>query len=213
MRRRSAWSLGVGLVVLSAAAAAAQAPADAVPAISAEIEQVVLSPEGRQVSVTTFTVLLADTRARVEHGDEPGRSNYAEYQIYDFSRMRLYRVFPDDRVYFEGALAAAMASKAFVEGWGPPPQNLAVRTIPLKDDALSGSPAQLSLVERRSPRGRAPEYALVWTAVPPGRLPLRVVYTQPGGHTVVLAYRRVEARAIDASSVSVPEAFVNLSPF
>lgn len=213
MHRRKAWYLGVGLVVLSAAAAAEDAPDGAVPAVFAEIEQVVLSPEGRQVSMTTFTVLLADTRARVEYGSEPGRSGYAEYQIYDFSRMRLYRVFPDDRIYFEGALSAALAARAFVEGWGPQPRDLSVRTIPLKDDALSGEPTHLTLVERRSRRARAPAYTLVWTAVPPGRLPQRVVYTQEGGHTVVLTYRRVESRAIDASNVAVPDAFVNLSPF
>ena len=213
MHRREAWHLGLGLLVLSAAVVAAQGPADAVPALSAQIEQIVLSPEGRQVSVTTFTVLLADTRARLELEDEPGRSGYAEYQIYDFGRMRLYRVFPDDRIYFEGVLSAALAAKAFVEGWGPQPRDLSVRTIPLKDDTVSDSPAYLTLVERRSGRARAPAYALVWTAIPPGRLPLRVVYTQPGGHTVVLVYRRVESRTIDPSSVAVPDAFVNLSPF
>jgi hypothetical protein len=200
------------LVVLSAAVAAAQAPAETVSAVSAEIEQTVLSPEGRAMSVTTFTVLLADTRARVEYGGEPDPSAYAEYQIYDFSAMRLYRVFPDDRIYFEGALSAGLASKAFVEGWGPRPKDLSARTIPLKEDALSGSPALLSLVERRRSR-TSPEYALVWATVPPGRLPLRVVYTQAGGQTVVLDYRRLESREVETWSVTVPDGFVNLSPF
>jgi len=198
--------------VLSAATASAEAPEGTVPAVFAEVEQVVLSPEGRRVSAATFTVLLADTRARVEHEVEPGRSGYAEYQLYDFGRMRLYRVFPDDRIYFDGALSAALAAKAFADGWGPQPPDLTVRTIPLKEDVLSGSPALLTLVERR--RNRAvPDYTLVWTAAPPGRLPLRVVYTQGGGHTVVLAYRRVESRASDASAVALPDGFVNLSPF
>jgi hypothetical protein len=212
MRRCKAWSLGVGLVVLSAAGAAADVPADAVPAISAEIEQVVLSPEGQQVSVTTFTVLRADTKARVEHGGEPGRSGYAEYQIYDFSRKRLYRVFPDDRIYFDGALSAALAAKAFVEGWGPQPPGLAVRTIPLKDDTLAGLPARLTLVERRGNRGRAREYALVWTTVPSGRLPLRVVHadrrTDRGAR--IPAHRIAGGRRV---APGVPDAFVNLSPF
>jgi hypothetical protein len=59
----------------------------------------------------------------------------------------------------------------------------------------------------------APAYAFVWAAVPPGRLPLRVAYTQRGGQTVVLSYRGAEPRAVDPSILSVPEGFVNLSPF
>lgn len=212
MHRPKGWGLGLGLVALWAAVAAAEAPDGAVPAVFAEIAQVVLSPEGRPVSAATFTVLVADNRARVEREAEPGRSGYAEYQLYDFGRMRLYRVFPDDRIYFDGVLSAALAAQAFVEGWGPQPADWTVRTIPLKDDVLGDVPAGLALVERRRNRAR-PDYALVWTAVPPGRLPLRVVYTQEGGQTVELAYRRVESRTIDASRVAVPDGFVNLNPF
>ncbi len=217
MVRRSAWGLGVGLFALVVNGAAAQTltevPTDFVAAIAAEVEQVVLAPDGRQVSATMFTVLLADALARVRYEGTAGRSGYAEYQVYDFNRKRLYRVFPDDRIYFEALLSSPLAFKAHVEGWAPPPADLSVRTIPLKDDPVDGSPAMLTLVERRRGRGRAPEYTLVWTAVPPGRLPARVVYRQDGGQTVVLAYRRVEPRTVDPSTFAVPDGFVNLSPF
>jgi hypothetical protein len=213
MRRCRAWSVGVALFTLSAAGTLADASDDTVSAVSAEVEQVLLAPDGRQTALTTFTVLLADGRARVDVESAPGRSGYAEYQVYDFGRKRLYRVFPDDRIYFEEKLSAALASKAYVEGWAPRPEDLTVRTIVLKDDQIEGLPARLTLVERRRGRGRAPDYALVWATVPPGPLPLRVVYVQDGGHTVVLVYRRVETRRVNASSVAVPDAFVNLSPF
>lgn len=217
MVRRSAWGLGVGLFALCIDAASAQAPTevptDLVPAIAAEVEQVVLAPDGHQVSVTMFTVLLADALARVEYEGTAGRSGYAEYHVYDFAHKRLYRVFPDDRIYFDGALSTALASKAHREGWAPQPAGMTVRTILLKDDPLDGLPAELTLVERNRGRGAAPDYALVWTTVPPGRLPTRVVYMQDGGQTVVLAYRRVESRAVDPSSFAVPDGFVNLTPF
>src|SRR5574341_1335320 len=193
MVRRSAWALGVGLFTLLVDGASAQ------------------PPDGHQVSVTTFSVLVADALARVQVEDTADRSGYAEYQVYDFGRKRLYRVFPDERIYFEAVLPAALASKVHLEGWAPLPADQTVRTIPLKSDPIDGSPAELALVEHR--RGRAPEYALVWTTVPPGRLPARVVYRQEGGQTVVLAYRRVESHAVDPSVFAVPDGFVNLSPF
>jgi hypothetical protein len=213
MRRCRAWSIGVALFTLSAAGASAEASGDTVSAVSAEVEQVLLAPDGRQTSVTKFTVLLADGRARVEVESAPGRSGYAEYQVYDFGRKRLYRVFPDDRIYFEEKLSPALADKVYVDGWAPRPEDLTVRTIVLKDDQIEGSTARLALVERRRGRGRVPAYALVWATVPPGSLPLRVVYVQDGGHTVVLVYRRVETRPVDAASLAVPDTFVNLSPF
>jgi hypothetical protein len=213
MVRRSAWGLGFGLFALVVNGAAADAPTDPVRAIAAEVEQVVLAPDGRQVSVTTFTVLLADALARVQYESTAGRPGYAEYQVYDFDRKRLYRVFPDDRIYFETVLPAPLAFKAHREGWAPPPADLTVRMIPLKDDPVDGSPAALTLVERRRGRSGAPEYALVWTTVPPGRLPARVVYRQDGGQTVVFAYRRVESRVVDPSDFGVPDGFVNLSPY
>lgn len=207
------WSLGAGLVVLSASSVAAEPSGAPVQAFAAQVEQAVLAPDGRQTSLTSFTVLLAETRARVMYEVAAGeRAGYAEYHVYDFGSKRLYRVFPDDRIYFEVTLSPALAAKTHLEGWGPPPADLRVRTIPLKDDTVAGSAATLSLLERRR-RGRAPEYALVWTAVPPGRFPLRVVYVQDGGQTVVLAYRSAESREVDASEVAVPDTFVNLSPF
>ncbi len=209
MRRCRVWSIGVLLFTLSAA----EASDDTVSAVSAEVEQVLLAPDGRQTSVTNFTVLLTDGRARVEVESAPGRSGYAEYQVYDFGRKRLYRVFPDDRIYFEEKLSPALADKVYVDGWAPRPEALTVRTIVLKDDQIEGLPARLALVERRRGRGRAPDYALVWASVPPGSFPRRVVYVQEGGHTVVLVYRRVETRLVDAASLVVPDAFVNLSPF
>lgn len=215
MDRREAWALGVGLITLITAGAAAQTPtgppAGLVPAITAEVEQTVLAPDGRPVFETTFTLLLADPLARVEYGGAPGRSSYAEYQVYDFARKRLYRVFPDDRMYFEGILSRPLASKAHREGWAPRPAEVTVRSIPLKPDPIDAAPADLALVERR--RGRALEYALVWTVVPPGRLPARVVYREDGGQTVVLVYRRVEPRTVESSAFAVPDGFVNLSAF
>jgi hypothetical protein len=215
MDRPDAWALGVGLFALITAGAAAptptEPPADLVPAITAEVEQTVLAPDGRPVFETTFTLLLADARARVEYGGAPGRSSYAEYQVYDFDRKRLYRVFPDDRIYFEAILSPPLASKAHREGWAPLPAQVTVRTIPLKPDPIGAARADLALVERR--RGRALEYALVWTAVPPGRLPARVIYREDGGQTVVLAYRRVESRTVESSAFAVPDGFVNLSAF
>ncbi len=216
MANRSAWLwiIGVGwFAVAAAAVATAQESPASVPGLAAEMEQRVMSSDGGSVSVSTRTLLLVEGAARVESAGEPDRAGYAEYQLHDFVLGRVYRVLRDDRIYFEAAWSNAAAVQGFLEGWAPRPTDLVVRMIPLKDDDVDGTPATLALMEYRLGSGRAPAYAFVWSGVPPGRLPLRVAYTQRGGHTVVLSYRRIELRGVDPSSMTVPEGFVNLSPF
>lgn len=214
MANRSAWPfiLGVGWFAAAVANAAQESPAS-VPGLAAEMEQRVMSADGGAVSVTTRMLLLVEGAARVESSGEPERAGYAEYQLHDFALGRVYRVLRDDRIYFEAAWSNASAAQGALEGWAPRPADLTVRTIPLKDDDVDGTPATLALMEYRLKTARAPSYAFVWSGVPPGRLPLRVIYPQRGGHTVVLSYRAVEPREVDPSSMRVPEGFVNLSPF
>ncbi|MFZ5875705.1 MAG: hypothetical protein ACOYXU_04760 [Nitrospirota bacterium] len=205
------WIIAVGWLAAMPVTAPAQESPETVAGLAAELEQRVVSSGGAE-SVTTRALLLVEGSARVESIGEPSRAGYAEYQLHDFVRGRVSRVLPNDRIYFEGPRSKAAASQAFLEGWAPRPPDLSVRMIPLKTDELAGVPASLELMEYRVGTG-APAYAFVWSGVPRGRLPLRVAYTQRGGQTVLLSYRRVEPRAVDASSLSVPEGFVNLSPF
>jgi hypothetical protein len=210
--RNAGWLLvAVGSFAAMTVVASAQESSETVAGLVAEVEQRVTSPGGA-VAVTTRTLLLVEGSARVESLGEPPRAGYAEYQLYDFVRGRVFRVLPNDQIYFEGAWSRAAASQGFLEGWAPRPADLAVRMIPLKADELDGVPASLELIEYRLGSG-PPAYAFVWAGVPPGRLPLRVAYTQRGGQTVVLSYRSVEPRAVEPSSLTVPEGFVNLSPF
>ncbi len=215
MVNRSAWPwiIGVGWFAAGTAMAPAQESPASVPGLAAEMEQRAMSSDGGAVSVTTRTLLLIEGAARVESAGEPDRAGYAEYQLHDFVRGRVYRVLQNDRIYFETAWSQSAAVQGALEGWAPRPTDLVVRMIPLKDDDVDGTPATLALMEYRLRTGRAPAYAFVWSGVPPGRLPLRVAYTQRDGQTVVLSYRRVEPRGVDPSSMTVPEGFVNLSPF
>jgi hypothetical protein len=207
------WIIVVGWFAAATAVAPAQESPETVPGLAAEMEQRVVSSDGGTVSVTTRTLLLVEGAARVESAGEPDRAGYAEYQLHDFVRGRVYRVLRNDRIYFAAAWSKSAAAQGFLEGWAPRPADLTVRMIPLKDDELDGAPANLALMEYRVGAGRAARYAFVWSGVPPGRLPLRVTYTQQGGQTIVLSYRSVEPRAVDPSSMTVPEGFVNLSPF
>lgn len=207
------WSLGVGWLLAAAAIAPAQEAPGTVPAVAAEREQRVVSSDGAEVSVTISKILLTEGAARVESPGDPDRAGYGEYQLHDFVHGRLYRVFPNDRIYFESPWSRASAEKGFVEGWAPRPDNLSVRMIPLKDDVLDGAPAHLALMERRLETSRAGRYAFIWTSEPPGRLPVRVIFSQAGGQTVIMSYRGVEPRSVDPSIFSVPDGFGNLSPF
>jgi len=208
--------LALGLVFVMRLAATAQvsppAASDAAAVVAADIEQTVLTPDGRATTTTT-KLYLADAKARLEPENGSGRAGYAEFHLYDFERKRFYRVFPDDRIYFDIELSTPLAVRAFVEGWAPQPPEVTVRSIPLKDDDLDGVPARLALVERRVGKHPTPDYALVWTAVAPRRLPLRVMYMQEGSRTVIVSYRNVESQAFDPGRFSIPEGFSNLSPF
>lgn len=210
-RNAGGWVVAVGWFATLTVAASAQESPPTVEGLAAELEQRVVAPGGA-VSVATRILVLVEGAARVESSGEPNRAGYAEYQLHDFARGRVYRVLPNDQIYFEGAWSRGAAAQAFLEGWGPRPADLATRRIPLKADDLDGMPASLELMEYQFGSG-APAYAFVWSSVPPGRLPLRVAYTQRGGQTVIVSYRSVETRAVDPSSLSVPEGFVNLSPF
>jgi hypothetical protein len=193
--------------------ASAQESPGTVAAFTADQEQRVLSSDGATVSVTRSNILFTDAAARVESAGEPDQAGYGEYQLYDFVRGRAYRVFPTDHIYFEAAWSSASAAKGFIEGWAPRPETWSVRMIPLKEDVLDGAPTQLALLERRLEAGRPPAYAFVWTRVPPGRLPARVIYSQAAGQTVIVSYRRVESVRVDPSSFLVPDGFGSLSPF
>jgi hypothetical protein len=212
---KAAGLLGLALAVGLPATAQVSPPAasDATAVVAADIEQTVLTPDGRATTTTT-RLYLADTKARLEPESGAGRAGYAEFHLYDFERKRFYRVFPDDRIYFDIELSTPLAVRAFVEGWAPQPPEVTVRSIPLKDDdLLDGVPARLALVERRVGTHPTPDYALVWTSVAPRRLPLRVMYMQEGTRTVIVSYRNVESQAFDPGRFSIPEGFSNLSPF
>lgn len=202
-----AWSL-LALAVWSPVRAEDSTPA--IPVLTAEMEQQVMGAEGG--SPTTAKLFLSESVARVEPEFGSGRAGYAEYHLYDFARGRFYRVFHDDRIYFDLALSLPLALRAFIEGWAPAPKEAAVRDIPLKNDTVDGTAARLVLVERRIARGRAPDYAFVWRAADASRLPLKVIYAQDG-RTVMMSYRRIGEDSIDPARFAVPDGFSNLSPF
>ncbi len=212
LSRVRAWGgVAIALAVWTACAAGAEEPSPGVTEV-AEIEQTVLLPDGSAIT-SRSRIALADAAARLEPESEAERSGYAEFHLYDFARKRFYRVFPEDRIYFDLGFSAPLAIRAFVEGWGPPPPEISVRTIPLTDVLVEGTSARLSLVERRLGRTSWPQYTLVWTATTPRRLPIRVVYWQEGGRTVIVSYRHATTEPLDADRFAVPDGFVNLTPY
>ena len=97
-----------GLALASCEPAFAQTPPELVPVLAADMEQTVLTPDGHS-STTTTKLLIAGATVRVEPENSSGRTGYAEYHLYDFERKRLYRVFPDDRIYFDLPLSGPLA--------------------------------------------------------------------------------------------------------
>ncbi|MEO5658147.1 MAG: hypothetical protein ABIO65_00010 [Nitrospiria bacterium] len=210
MGRGSTWRAGSLLLLAVWSPVWAEDAAPAIPALTAEMEQQVMGADGN--AATTAKLFLTETGALVEPDVGSGRAGYAEYHLYDFAGGRFYRVFPDDRIYFDLALSLPLALRAFIEGWAPAPKEAAVRDIPLKNDTVNGTAARLVLVERRLAHGRAPEYTFVWRATDASRLPLKVIYVQDG-RTLMVSYRALGEESIDPARFAVPEGFSNLSPF
>lgn len=208
-------SIGIlaGVVALAGGVGRAQDPPAMVQALTAEMETQVLTSDGPSAPPMTAKLWVLDAAARIDPEFGADRAGYAEYHLYDFARSRFYRVFPDDRIYFDQALSLPLALRAFIEGWAPPPREVTERDIPLKKDVVDGLPARLVLAERRIGPSRRPAYAFVWRAVDAARLPLRVIYTQDTARTVMVSYRRVATESLEAARFAVPEGFSNLNPF
>lgn len=183
-----------------------------VTAVSADLEQTVVTADGREAA-TRSKLLLAGAIARLEVETGSGRTDYAEFQLYDFERKKFARVFPEDRVYFDLSLSLPQAVRAWMDGWAPPPMDATAREIPMKDDEIEGVPARLSLVERRLRKDGPPRYAIVWRSVAPLPLPLRVIFSLDRSRTVTVRYRHVETMFLPADRFLVPDGFTNLSPF
>lgn len=162
------------------------------------------------------------SRIRLEPKGEEGADGYKEAQIYDFDRLKMYRVFPGDRIYFESDLTKNSRLKAMQDGWIPwedDPQ-IQRRKIRLKEDMINDYSCILYLQERRREisTGRKSttiltEYSLVWEAHDLKSFPVRIIYFPTSRRIVIVDYKNVVHQKLETSLFRPPEGFLNLNPF
>ena len=116
-------------------------------------------------------------------------------------------------------------------GWIPPEGSfsfntveiqLSSRDIPLRPDTYDETSVELLVREitavlppKDEDEGEGKtirEYSLVWQN-PEQDLPLKVVYTKPGYMRVMITYEKITSEISDPTVFTIPESYLNLSPY
>ena len=183
-----------------------------VPGISARLVTTLILHDGRQVR-SSGKFYRYQNKVRFEPDGNPGLT--AEIELLDFDRSTLYRLIPEDRIYFESRLSPARIDKSVRESWIPIPKGWREDRILLRDDVWEGRPARIYLQIQRMPStgkiGPA-RYALLWTERDSG-VPLRVVYTDPQSHPIMVDFKNLALGALDQNLFSPPPDYANLNPY
>jgi hypothetical protein len=183
-----------------------------VPGISARLVTTLILHDGRRIR-SGGKFYRYRNKVRFEPEGTPGLT--AEIELLDFDRSALYRLIPENRIYFESRLSPARINKAVREGWVPPPKGWREDRIFLRDDVWEGNPARIYLQVQREPsagRGGPARYALLWTGRDSG-VPLRVVYTDPQSHPIMVDFRELAVGTLDPKLFSPPPDYANLNPY
>lgn len=181
--------------------------------ITANLDSTLTLFDGRNV---TFSGKYYRHERKVRFEPERGSGLRKEVEVLDFGRKVLYRIFPDDKIYFEIRLSSSRLNKMVREGWVPTPEEWKEERILLREIVLEGHQAKLYLLVQRRPsvRGEEPraDHALLWMEKE-FEVPLRLVYTDPQGHPVMINFREIALGPIDAALFKPPPNYSNLSPF
>lgn len=143
----------------------------------------------------------------------PGLRN--EIELFDFDQHLRYRIFPDDRIYFQMEIGRSRLEKAVREAWVSPPGGWREERIYLREIDSGGAAAELYLLIQERPVERTrfvTDYALLWIGKQE-QVPLQIVFTDPQGHPIRVQFRDLTVGPLDPSLFRPPADFSRLHPF
>jgi hypothetical protein len=155
-------------------------------------------------------------RVRIEQIEEGTK----DVSVLDFKKLKEYRLYYEDRYYFESDLTTRARARAEREAKIPLPDipELLIERLPLGPAEFDGHPCRLTLLVRtvkdeEGKRVGRSEYTLWWEATDLDNFPVRVAYIGSGGVTTVLEYSKVQIGPLDKTLFEMPAEFLSMSPF
>jgi len=184
-----------------------------VEAISARFVFTLIPHDGQPVTYGGKFYRYRQT-VRFEPDTLPGKD--PEIQLIDSERQLFYRIFPQERIYFEQRLTPAQRDKAVQQGWVAAPNSWREEKLLLKEDPWEGHSADLYLQIRQVPLPGTnvpeKEYSFLWLARDLN-IPLRLAFIDPQSHPIIIEFRNLKSGPMDARLFRPPDDYSNLNPY
>jgi hypothetical protein len=218
LSRKTQTILGTVLAVflVSAVAPAVEPPAapavKQLPDLSADVVTTMFDQRGH-ASVSQAHIYRSGNIVRYERRllDPP------EISIMDYGKLKEYRIFEDDKIYFESQINDRLSHKAQQDGILRMPEypNLIQTRILLKEDSIEGHPCDLVLLilTIRNRKEFGAEYSWRWEARDIDGQSLRTAYYQNKDTLVVLNFSDVKLGSVDPALLEPPAAFTAMNPY
>lgn len=209
--------------LLFAASAAAEEPsapaistgsaaAEPLPDLSADLQTTLIDRNGH-ASVSTVHIYRSGKFIRYEYR----QADPLEVWIMDFDKLKEYRIYAADQIYFETSISNRLSYKAQRERLIPADENpnLIENRIVLREDTIEGHPSDIVLLIRtvKDRKEFGADYTLLWEARDLKRQPIRVAYYQPNLTLFILDLRAVKLEPVDPVLLQPPQGFVSMSPY
>ena len=152
-------------------------------------------------------------KVRVERND----INPPEISIFDYEKRKEYRLYDDDRIFFESELSNTGFFKArreeLIEADEGP--NVEVAHLLLGEMDWDGRPCEIILKVRTLKRQGPPvyDYTLLWEALDLDRRTVKVAYYRTARMFIVVEYRNAKQSSLDPTLFEPPEDYLNLTPY
>jgi len=196
----------------SPASAGSDSPPE-VPAVSARFVFTLIPHEGQPVTYGGTFYRYQDT-VRFEPDTAPGKDT--EIQLIDAEHQLFYRIFPQEKIYFEQRLTPAQRYKAVQEGWVRPPESWREEKVRLKEDSWEGHPADLYFQTRTLSASKASaaqkDYSFVWLERE-SNIPLRLAYVDAQSHPIIVEFRSLKVAPMDPRLFRPPSDYSSLNPY
>ena len=201
-----------GAVAAAEEPIAPPSPVEPVPDLSADLQITAIDRNGH-VSVTTAHIYRSGKLVRYEHR----QVDPTEIFIMDFEKLKEYRIYAGDKIYFETTFSNRLARKAEREGLIPMEENpdILQSRIVLREDTIDGHPSDIVLLIRsvKNRKEVGSDYTLLWEARDLNRQPLRIAYHQNNYMLTIVDLRNVKFEPVDAALLKPPPGFVSMSPY
>ena len=181
---------------------------------------IILQDRFGRLSSSELKLYKAGNQVRMEPL-KPGSNE--DIYIFDYARLKQYRVIVSDKIYFESNLGKSGLAEAQRDGLIPMERyaDVAVEKLELAEKVFDGHLCRLTLQvrsllapeEKRRKKPLAVDYTLLWIATDLENQPVRIVYTGPDIITKIIEYRNVRIEQMDASLFQPPKDFPSMSPF